>query len=124
MRPNTPPPPYYQGRAMPPSPRYSGARLAMRPRMPNISSVEKTETAGSSQKTEAQYKTVDNKTKPGEERASLMKDLDTRIDVQDFDNRVQVKAPEVASLTCSDLLTAYRLTQNLTRNRPYRYDPA
>ena len=36
------------------------------------------------------------------------------------------RAPEMASLTCSDLLTAYRLSQSLNRNRqrPYKYDPA
>ena len=120
MRPNAPP--YYQARPMPRSPKFSHARYSMRPRMPNIASVDKTNTSNNS-KDATEYKTIE-KTKPGEERAILMKDLDTRIVVRNFDNRIQVKAPEVSSLTCSDLLTAYRLTQNLTRNRPYRYDPA
>ena len=34
--------------------------------------------------------------KASEEKASLMKDLDTRIVVQNFDHRIRVKAPEVA----------------------------
>lgn len=75
------------------------------------------------EKSQSEYKPIE-KAKSGEERATLMKDLDTKIVVQNVDHRIRVKAPEVASLTCSDLLTAYRLTQNLTRNRPYRYDPA
>ena len=82
--------------------------------------------------------------KLSEEREILMKDLDTRIVVQvtlslqilsshnfrtlqNFDTRVKTqRAPEMASLTCSDLLTAYRLSQSLNRNRqrPYKYDPA
>ena len=44
--------------------------------------------------------------------------------IQNFDTRVRAKVPEIAGLSCSDLLTAYRLTQNLNRNRPYKYDPA
>ena len=38
----------------------------------------------------------------------------------------QARPAEMASLTCSDLLTAYRLSQSLSRNRqrPYKYDPA
>ena len=94
----------------------------MRPRMPTIATVEKSGTPNIPTDN-TQYKSLE-KAKSGEERATLMKDVDTRIVVQDFDHRIRVKAPEVASLTCSDLLSAYRLTQNLTRNRPYRYDPA
>lgn len=41
-----------------------------------------------------------------------------------MDTRVKTKVPEMASLSCADLLTAYRLTQNLNRNKPYKYDPA
>lgn len=113
MRPNAPP--FYRGGprpCSPRSPRFANARFAMRPRMPTIASVDQPD------------KHNMREVKSSEEKASLMKDLDTRIVVQDFDHRIRVKAPEVASLTCSDLLTAYRLTQNLTRNRPYRYDPA
>ena len=94
----------------------------MRPRMPTIATVEKSGTPNIPTDN-TQYKSLE-KAKSWEERATLMKDVDTRIVVQDFDHRIRVKAPEVASLTCSDLLSAYRLTQNLTRNRPYRYDPA
>ena len=36
---------------------------------------------------------------------------------------VKIKTPEMATITCSDLLTAYRLSQNLTGSRPYTYDP-
>ena len=36
---------------------------------------------------------------------------------------VKIKTPEVATITCSDLLTAYRLSQNLTGSRPYKYNP-
>ena len=53
---------------------------------------------------------------PAAERAVLMADLDTRLAVQAVqDCRVRVAAPEVSALTCSDLLTAYRLTQNFNR---------
>ena len=36
------------------------------------------------------------------------------------------RGAELGTLTCSDLLTAYRLSQSLNRNRhrPYKYDPA
>ena len=37
---------------------------------------------------------------------------------------MKTKAPEMAGLSCSDLLTAYRMTQSLNRNKPYKYDPA
>ena len=125
MQPNVPP--YFPGgprspRFGPRSPRFVNARFAMRPRMPTIATVEKSGTPNIPTDN-TQYKSLE-KAKSGEERATLMKDVDTRIVVQDFDHRIRVKAPEVASLTCSDLLSAYRLTQNLTRNRPYRYDPA
>ena len=72
-----------------------------------------------------------------------MKDLDTRVVVQvtdrsksshqitdfsqNFDTGVKTtRGAELGSLTCSDLLTAYRLSQSLNRNRhrPYKYDPA
>ena len=120
MRPNVPP--YYQAGPMPRSPRFANARFVMRPRMPTIQSVDKPDKQNIIDE-DSQYKSM-QKLKSGEERANLMKDVDTRIVVQNFDHRIRVKAPEVASLTCSDLLTAYRLTQNLNRNRPYRYDPA
>lgn len=59
-----------------------------------------------------------------DERAHLMKDLDTKIIVQNFDTRVKTKVPEMATLSCADLLSAYRMTQSLNRNKPYKYDPA
>ena len=37
---------------------------------------------------------------------------------------MKTKVPEMATLSCSDLLTAYRMTQSLNRNKPYKYDPA
>ena len=37
---------------------------------------------------------------------------------------MKTKVPEMASLSCADLLTAYRLSQSLNRNKPYKYDPA
>jgi len=51
---------------------------------------------------------------------------ETRLVAATFDHTVVVKTPEVPTLTCSDLLTAYRLSQNLTRSRSgaYKYDPA
>merc|ERR1712072_1550453 len=59
-----------------------------------------------------------------EEGPKLMKE--TRIVASNFDHTIGVKTPEVPTLTCSDLLTAYRLSQNLTRSRSgaYKYDPA
>jgi len=35
---------------------------------------------------------------------------------------VKIKTPEVATISCSDLLSAYRLSQNLAGGRPYRYN--
>ena len=37
---------------------------------------------------------------------------------------MKTKVPEMATLSCADLLTAYRMTQSLNRNKPYKYDPA
>ena len=36
---------------------------------------------------------------------------------------VKITTPDVATISCSDLLSAYRLSQNLSGNRPYKYDP-
>jgi len=114
----------------------SAARFAMRHRMPTIASVDNADKVSGPEPEKSKQQHVDDEV-PGtsketdtvtgfEERAHLMKDLDTRIVVQNFDTRVKTKVPEMTTLTCSDLLTAYRLTQSLTgnRNRPYKYDPA
>merc|ERR1719412_895786 len=55
-----------------------------------------------------------------------MQPEETRLVAANFDHTIGVKTPEVPTLTCSDLLSAYRLSQNLTRTRTgaYKYDPA
>lgn len=59
-----------------------------------------------------------------EEAPVLMKE--TRLAVQTFDHTIGVQALDVVSFSCSDLLAAYRLSQNLNRTRSgaYKYDPA
>jgi len=103
----------------------TAARFAMRHRMPTIKSIDAdNKTTAEPEREEAEGA---SKGGPAEEREILMKDLDTRIVVQNFDTRVKTgRAPEMTHLTCSDLLTAYRLSQSLNRNRqrPYKYDPA
>merc|ERR1719412_2039129 len=55
-----------------------------------------------------------------------MQPEETRLVAANFDHTIGVKTPEVPTLTCSDLLSAYRLSQNLTRTRTgaYKYDPS
>jgi len=57
---------------------------------------------------------------------NAMQPEETRLVAANFDHTIGVKTPEVPTLTCSDLLSAYRLSQNLTRTRTgaYKYDPA
>ena len=80
MRPNAPP--FYRGGprpCSPRSPRFANARFAMRPRMPTIASVDQPD------------KHNMREVKSSEEKASLMKDLDTRIVVQNLIIELELK---------------------------------
>lgn len=109
----------------------TAARFAMRQRMPTIQSLDadtKTPETERSERCEGgEPSKTGGRLSPGDERDLLMKDLDTRVVVQNFDTGLKTtRTAELGSLTCSDLLTAYRLSQSLNRNRhrPYKYDPA